>query len=67
VKILFKFGLSHISKTFNDLPFGFPLHIHTHPKVITFWIETLTTLKKRLKILVEKSLGLWSDSHCVIC
>jgi hypothetical protein len=58
LKILFKFGLSRISKTFNDLPFGFALHIHTHPKAITFWIETLMALKKRLEILVDNSLDL---------
>ncbi len=58
LNVLFKVGLSCISKTFNDLPFGFPLHIHTYPKVITFWIETLMALNKRLEILVDKSLDL---------
>jgi hypothetical protein len=58
LKILSKFGLSCTSKSFNDLPFNFPLHIHTHPELITFWIETLVALKKGLEILVEIFLDL---------
>jgi hypothetical protein len=58
LKILSKFGLSCTSNAFNDLPFNFPLHIRTHPELITFWIEILMALKKRLEILVEKSLDL---------
>jgi hypothetical protein len=30
-------------------------------------METSTSLEKRLKILVEKSLDLWSNSHWTIC
>ncbi len=39
LKILCKFGLSCISKVFNDPSLIFPLLIHTHPKPITFWIK----------------------------
>jgi hypothetical protein len=58
LKILFKFGLFHTLKAFNDLPFSFLLCIHIHPKPITFRIIFLTTFKKRLKILVQFFLDL---------
>jgi hypothetical protein len=58
LKILFKFGLSCTSKAFSDPPFSFPLHLCIHLEPITFWIEILAPLKKRLEILVGKSLDL---------
>jgi hypothetical protein len=34
---------------------------------MTFCMETLVDLEKKLELLVEKSLDLWNNSHWVIC
>jgi len=63
---LFKFGLSRTWKAFKVLPHNCFFHVHTQLEPMTFCMETLIALRKRLEILVEKSSDLWSNSHWAI-